>query len=247
MKHKYWAKKKYSQVDPVDYALQRFTSPAGKMIDEIEKKSVLDLLVNSGIDQKKKLRILDVATGPGRLAFYLEHYFKKSEIIGMDINDNMLKRARKIAHESKSKVTFMNGDIYNLPFKNGEFDVVTGLRFSMHLPRIDKVLKELSRVLKWGGVLIFDIFNRNSILRLRYLNSSEKKSGLGFYTKHEIAVMANKNGLALFSEKNILLFGETILRLMPTQLLILAGPIISSSFLMKDFTSKLVLSFRKNI
>lgn len=247
MKHKYWAKKKYSQVDPVDYALQRFTSPAGKIIDEIEKKSVLDLLVNSGINQKKTLKILDVATGPGRLAFYLENHFKKAEITGMDINGNMLGRAKKIAQDNKSNVKFMGGDVYNLPFKDGEFDVITGLRFSMHLPQIDKVLKELSRVLKGGGVLIFDIFNRNSILRLRYLYSNEKKSNLGFYTKHEIAVIANKNGLVFLSKKSILPLGETILRLIPRQLLNLAGSIINSSFIMKDFNSKLVLAFRKSV
>ena len=138
MKHKYWARKKYSQVDPIDYALQRFTTPAGKIIDEVEKKSVLDLLLNSGINRTKKLRILDVATGPGRLAFYLESHLRKAEITGIDINENMLQRARKIAVDNKSKVNFMKGDIYKLPFNENQFDVVTGLRFPCTCHRLIK-------------------------------------------------------------------------------------------------------------
>lgn len=247
MKNKYWAKKKYSQVDPVDYALQRFTTPAGKIIDEVEKKSVLDLLLNSGMDCGKKLRILDVATGPGRLAFYLEKHLKKAEITGADINENMLKRARKIADDNKSKVKFVNGDIYNLPFKDGQFDVITGLRFSMHLPQIEKVIKEFSRVLKDGGILIFDIFNINSILRLRCLYNDEIRKSLGFYSKQEIVVKANNNSLSFLSEKSILLLGETILRFLPNRLLNFTGPIINPPFLLKSISSKLVLAFCKGV
>jgi ubiquinone/menaquinone biosynthesis C-methylase UbiE len=247
MKNNYWAKKKYSQVDPEDYVLQRFITPAGKFIDEVEKRTILDLLIRSGIEHGRKSKLLDVATGPGRLAFYLEDHLRKTEITGVDINENMLKRARKIAKVNKSKIHFLKGDIYNLPFQDGQFDIIVGLRFSMHLPQIDKVIKEFSRVLKGGGILIFDIFNYHSILQLRLMNSHNKKEACGFYTKKEIVTKANKNSLEFLSEKGILLFGETILRFLPHQLLNFAGPMINPPFLLKSISSKLVLSFRKNI
>lgn len=242
MKDKYWAKKKYSQVDPVDYTLQRFMTPAGKLIDEIEKKSVLDLLLNSGIDQSEKFSLLDVATGPGRLAFYLEAHLPKARITGVDINENMLQRARKIAEDNKSKVHFMKGDLYNLPFKDRQFDVITGLRFSMHIPQMKKVIKEFSRILKNDGVVIFDIFNSHSILQLRSMNRDR-----GFYTIEEIIQTAQNYKLEFQGYKGILFFGETLLRKFPEKFLFLLSFIITPPKLMERFSSKLVLCFRKKL
>ena len=167
MKNKYWAKNKYSTVDPLDYEIARFRTNAGKLIDEAEKRAVLDLLLNSGIDYKKDFKILDAATGPGRLAFYLSDHLREAKITGVDINENMLRRAREIAGEKKVNINFIKGDIYHLPFQKAQFDAVVGLRFSMHLPDIDSLIRELARVLKKDGILIFDIFNLKSILRLR--------------------------------------------------------------------------------
>src|SRR3990167_3948548 len=101
MKNKYWAKNKYSTVDPLDYEIARFRTNAGKLIDEAEKRAVLDLLLNSGIDYKKDFKILDAATGPGRLAFYLSDHLREAKITGVDINENMLRRAREIAGQKK--------------------------------------------------------------------------------------------------------------------------------------------------
>ncbi len=243
MKAKYWARETYSKINPVEYTLHRFTSPSGRLIDDAEKKSVLNLLFSSGINNKRKLKILDVATGPGRLAFFLEEHLEKAEITGVDINENMLRRAKQIAQKNDSKVKFVKGDIYNLPFQNSRFDVVVGLRFSMHLPRINKAIEEFSRVLKDDGILIFDIFNYRSILRLK-LGNMEKKD-CGYYKIEEITKTALNYGLKRLEHKGILFFGETLLRQFPDELLFLLSPLIYPPKLMEDFSSKLVLCFKK--
>lgn len=246
MRNKYWAKEEYGQIDPVDYASRRFTTSAGELIDEAEKKSVLNLLLNSEIVRRKELKILDVATGPGRLAFYLENHLQEADITGVDINENMLKRAGKIAENNQSKVRFMEGDLYNLPFEDGQFDVIVGLRFSMHIPQIDKVIKEFSRILKNDGVLIFDIFNYNSILRLKSMDSHSKKEDYGFHTIQEINGITKDYGFEFRGYKGILFFGETLLRKFPSRLLFLFYPTITPSKLIERFSSKLVLCFRKH-
>ena len=112
MKDKYWAKNKYSTVDPLDYETARFRTHAGKLIDETEKRAVLDLLLNSGVDYKKEPKILDVATGPGRLAFYLKDNLQEAKITGVDINENMLRRAREVARGKKLNINFRVFEIY---------------------------------------------------------------------------------------------------------------------------------------
>lgn len=236
MKDKYWAKNKYSKVDPLDYETARFRTNAGKLIDETEKKAVLDLLLNSGIENKKDLKILDVATGPGRLAFYLEDNFRNAKITAVDINENMLKRAREIAGEKKVNINFIRGDIYQLPFKENQFDAVVGLRFSMHLPDINSIISELARVLKKDGILIFDIFNLNSILRLR---------SSGWYKVSDLIDLLPQNGLEFVQKKGLFLCGETIHRRFPDKLFFLLSAFVRPPLFLQDFSTKIVLCFRK--
>lgn len=245
MKTKYWAKKKYSAIDPNEYIINRFSTPAGRKIDEAEKKAAVDILLRY-LPQNKvnRPRILDVATGAGRLAFYLERKIQHAEITGVDINENMLYKAKQQVWENKSKIKFVKGDVYNLPFKDNQFDAVVGLRFSMHLPQIKKILQEFSRILKKDGIVIFDIFNFNSILRLKVL-SKQIRFNSGFYTKEDIIKFSSDCGLKYLGYKGILLFGETILRKISGRLLFLLFPIIKPPRLLENYATKLLLCFKK--
>lgn len=255
MKDKYWAKNKYSSVNPTDYNIVRFASPAGKIIDEAEKNTILELLKRyafhnspsrrstAHLEGAKKLKILDVATGAGRLAFYLEKHFPFAEITGVDINENMLDNAQQMARENKSKVKFTRGDIYHLPFKDGQFDAVAGLRFSMHIPQVGSVIKEFSRIIKKDGLLIFDIFNYQSIFKISVRYSKKEESG--FYTIKEMTQIAENYKYKLLEYKGILLFGETLLRKFPDKFQFLLSPFLKPPELIEKFSTKLIICFKK--
>ncbi len=247
MRDKYWAKKQYGNLDASLYEKERFNFPSGKLMGEIEKQSILMLLTNNNSYGKtRKLQILDVATGTGRLAFYIENYYKKSIITGIDINENMLKEAKKNSKRNRSKVKFIKGDLYNLPFKKASFDVVVGLRFSMHLPDLNRVLSEFSRVIKKDGVLIFDIFNLNSILWFRQFFQMKKAEELGYFSLKRIMSIAEKNGLRFENIKGIWFLGETITKIIPSSFLIFFIPIlIKPPFFLEKYSEKIILCFKK--
>lgn len=228
----YWAKRKYAHIDADQYEDERFRYPAGEMIDVVEKKSVLELLPDN-----KPVNILDVATGTGRLAFFLEKYSHAANIIGVDINNNMLIKARKSARENSSSVTFRRGDVYKLPFPGTQFNAVVGLRFSMHLPNLKTVFREFSRVLKDDGVLVFDIFNADSLLRF--------KASSGFYSLPDICRLAKDCGFQFQDCRGLVLFGETVLRVCPPKLLFLLTPLVKPPKPIDRLSTKLILSFRK--
>lgn len=244
MEDKYAAKKKYARVNPSLYEKARFATYAGKMIDKMEKKAVLDLLIKYIKYPSQRLNILDVAAGPGRLALYLEKNLFEAAITGVDINKNMVEAAKKKSFAQKSKVKFVRGDFYHLPFGDNQFDVVAGLRFSMHVVDINPLLEELSRVLKVGGVLIFDIFNKNSILRLK-TTLGRVKTQAGFYSCQDIISGAYNYRLDFLERKGILLGGETIVRYFPHQLFFLLSLLNKPPFFLQDFSTKIVLCFRK--
>lgn len=225
----YAAREKYSRLNPVDYERDRFTGASGEAIDSVEKDAIAKLLGRNG---RSLETILDIATGPGRLAFYLEGLFGKSRICAVDINKNMLSRATGLAKKRGSKVKFFHGDIYKLPFADNTFDVVAGLRFSVHLPHLKRVLEELNRVLKKDGTLIFDVFNPQSIL---FFRNKE-----GYYSLKKIKNLAKDTGFVLTDYLGILSLGETLVRKLPFTI---------ASWLMVPFlgrfSTKLVCSFRK--
>lgn len=245
MKDKYWAMKKYGEVDPGQYEKARFRTNAGKLIDKIEKGTVLGLLIKYQKYYHKRLTILDCACGPGRLAFFLEKNLTNVAITGIDINKNMVDAAKETGLEQNSRVKFMTADFYHLPFNNNQFDVIAGLRFSMHIPDINLVLKELSRILKVGGVLIFDIFNQQSILRFNSTSEKVKKQP-GFYSCQDIIRDAYNYKLEFLGRRGIFLFGETIVRCFPDKRFFFLSLLNTPPFFLQNFSTKIVLCFRKN-
>jgi ubiquinone/menaquinone biosynthesis C-methylase UbiE len=102
-------------------------------------------------------RVLDVATGTGRLPLLLgrQDWFTGT-ICGLDLAPAMLERARaKIdATGLGERVTFYEGDAGMLPWPDASFDLVTSLEALEFFPRPRRALAEMVRTLKPGGVLV---------------------------------------------------------------------------------------------
>lgn len=100
------------------------------------------------------VRILDVATGTGDVAFRMHGMFPEADITGIDLSEGMLEVARKKARGmAQGKLTFKWADCLSLPFPDNTFDAVTvayGVRNFQHL---DKGYSEMLRVLKPSGTL----------------------------------------------------------------------------------------------
>jgi ubiquinone/menaquinone biosynthesis C-methylase UbiE len=105
------------------------------------------MLVKAGVSDGR--RVFDLACGQGYCAIRASE--KGAEAIGIDLSENMIELAKKLAPNADFKV----GDAEELPFGDGEFDVVL-INFGMlHFPNPEKVLAEVFRVLKPNGKLAF--------------------------------------------------------------------------------------------
>lgn len=96
-------------------------------------------------------RLLDVGTGSGQLAMIAAR--AGAYVIGSDIAENWIAKARARAAGEGLKVTFDVGDAEELPYEDGQFDVVTSLIGAMFAPRPERVAAELTRVCKPGGMI----------------------------------------------------------------------------------------------
>ncbi len=106
---------------------------------------------------KSDLRLLDIATGTGDVAFDLARRFPKAEIIGVDLSAGMLDVARRklagASQQVKNRMSFEQADCLSLPYPDEAFDAITVAYGVRNFQRLSEGYAEMHRVLKPGGVL----------------------------------------------------------------------------------------------
>jgi demethylmenaquinone methyltransferase/2-methoxy-6-polyprenyl-1,4-benzoquinol methylase len=104
------------------------------------------------IDPQPGMRILDVATGTGMVAF--AHAARGAEVIGLDQSKAMLAGAQaQLEHraELQGRLSFMLGEAEAIPFADGEFDALTFTYLLRYVDDPAATMRELARVVKPGG------------------------------------------------------------------------------------------------
>ncbi|MEM8525057.1 MAG: class I SAM-dependent methyltransferase [Bacteroidota bacterium] len=128
--------------------LGRYTDGGGQAIG--------DWLLTNHPNFKPK-RILDIGCGIGHNVLPLAKRYPDAEIIAIDTGEPMLRyghaRAQVLGYD---KVIFQQADAANLPFENESFDWVQTTMFLHETggKSIYKIMKEIYRVLKPGGITL---------------------------------------------------------------------------------------------
>jgi ubiquinone/menaquinone biosynthesis C-methylase UbiE len=104
---------------------------------------------------------VDIAGGYGRLA---NEYLPRAKVATLfDYSETELAQAKEIyGNQLKTK----SGDIYSLPFKDNTFDALLMVRATHHFKDMQKVMDELYRVLKPGGVAVIEVANKKTLPRM---------------------------------------------------------------------------------
>jgi ubiquinone/menaquinone biosynthesis C-methylase UbiE len=118
----------------------------------LHSEAALNLLVDtSGVSAGDET--LDVACGPGSVVAAFARRARRS--IGLDATEAMLDQARALAAKLLlDNVAWHRGDVYQLPFTDESFDVVS-CRFAFHhLREPARALAEMIRVCRVGGAIV---------------------------------------------------------------------------------------------
>lgn len=197
--------------EAADYEIDRFGSPGGKTINRIQLE-----IVRKMVEPKGK-KILDIACGTGRFTADMSEH--GGNVIGADAAENMLKIARK----KNPGIKFEKADIFKLKYRDRTFDAVTGFKIIMHLYEYEKALKEMKRVVKDNGFIVFEVPNKASILSLLmnirkkifYKEAHEHKVKKPDFTFDSIKKDLKKLGLKIEKKKGMTYLPETLFRKSP--------------------------------
>jgi ubiquinone/menaquinone biosynthesis C-methylase UbiE len=102
--------------------------------------------------------VLDVACGTGVVTRLAARQSRTGRVVGLDLNADMLRVARGVAHMDDAPIEWCEGSALALPFEEGAFNVVLcqlGLQF---FPDKSLALHEMARVLTLGGRLLLSVF-----------------------------------------------------------------------------------------
>ena len=97
-------------------------------------------------------RVLEIAAGTG-LTF--PFYTRAQEVIAIDPDPTMLKRARRRAANASCPVRLLQADAESLPFPDADFDTIVIAFGLCTIPHPENALHEARRVLKPDGHLLF--------------------------------------------------------------------------------------------
>lgn len=108
-------------------------------------------------------RVLDCGVGTGALSKALARVLPVSlSLDAIDISPRMLEQAERNLRDTKMNVTLRHGDVRELPYGDGVFDVAMTAHVLEHLVDPSVALDEMTRVLKPGGLLIACITRRSA-------------------------------------------------------------------------------------
>ena len=97
----------------------------------------------------ERARILDVGCGTGEITGRLAQLLPHAELVGIDLIESHLELARR----RFPSIEFRVGDAFELPFARATFDLVVCRHVVQSVPAPERVLAEMMRVAKPGGVL----------------------------------------------------------------------------------------------
>lgn len=122
-----------------DFEIKRFSG-----------KAYADMYLMIGSSLTPDMNVLEVATGTGLIAIGVAGYVRSVE--ATDFSPKMIEAAKK--KEAPENVRFSVGDATALSFPEAAFDAVIVSNALHIMPKPEKALSSISRVLKPNGLLI---------------------------------------------------------------------------------------------
>jgi ubiquinone/menaquinone biosynthesis C-methylase UbiE len=103
-----------------------------------------------GLDELAGTSVLEVGCGLGEGLNFLSRLTDAEKMTGLDLSPQAITRANTRLSRGP-RLHYVQGDAENLPFEDGELDLVINIESSHTYPDFDRFLAEVTRVLKPGG------------------------------------------------------------------------------------------------
>lgn len=115
--------------------------------------------------------VLDLGCAGGFMAEALDD--RGARVTGIDPAAEAISAARAHAEQTARQISYDVGIGEALPYTEASFDAVVCVDVLEHVQDLGQVLAEVARVLRPGGLFLFDTINRNPLARLATITVAE--------------------------------------------------------------------------
>lgn len=149
-------------------------------------------------------RVLDIGCGGGFLSesFACDGF----RVVGIDPSPASVDTARRHAAANGLEIDYRVGRGESLPFPDASFDIVACCDVLEHVNDLERVIQEVVRVLRSGGLLLFDTVNRTRRSRFALITLWQDLNIIGlrepnvhewerFITPEELCELLEKSGM----------------------------------------------------
>jgi ubiquinone biosynthesis O-methyltransferase len=139
-------------------------------------------------------KVLDLGCGGGFMAVALAE--RDVIVTGIDPAKGAIAAAQRHAEANQLELCYRVGSGESIPFAEGVFDIVVCVDVLEHVEDLQQVLSEIRRVLRPGGLFLFDTINRNPLASFLIVTMAEKVMRLLPRGAHDPAMFIQPEELA---------------------------------------------------
>jgi len=151
-------------------------------------------LILSKLQISDGMKVLDLGTGSGYLAFKISSSNPKIAVYGIDIVEQTLeKNTERAMQEGLINLIFVSYDGVTVPFEDNYFDYIVTRYALHHFPIISESFQEIYRILKPGGKLLISDPTPNDNDKDKFVDNFMQMKADGhiqFYSLEEYKAMA---------------------------------------------------------
>jgi ubiquinone/menaquinone biosynthesis C-methylase UbiE len=160
-------------------------NPARRMVQRFYETPLL-LRMTHRLDQK---RVLEIGCGQGFGMEIILRQFGAATVSGIDLDPRMVARAQKRIAPYAGRADVSVGDVTAIQADDESFDAVFDFGVIHHVPFWEDAISEVRRVLKPGGIFVFEEVSRQALDRWIYRTFLDHPAENRFTAREFVAVL----------------------------------------------------------